>query len=136
VTSDAPTSDAPIMPIVSWLDVVLLVVATPIVLLMGVPAVAYCAAAGAWVLLRVVELLVERYANTTPDAQRQIATRMGFMFVRLFGLALLVIVLRKTDGRDAGLTALVVAIVAYTLHLLTAPLGRPRNRIPTFGRSR
>jgi hypothetical protein len=124
------------MPIVSWLDVALVVIATPIVLLMGVPAVAYCVAAGAWVGLRIVEVFVERYANATPEAQRQIAVRMGFMFVRLFGLALIVIVMRKTDGKDAGLTALLVAIVAYTIHLLTAPLGRPRNRIPSFGRTR
>jgi hypothetical protein len=124
------------MPLVSWFDVALVVVATPIVLLMGVPAVAYCVTAGAWVALRVVEVFVERYANATPEAQRQIAIRMGFMFVRLFGLALIVILMRKTDGRDAGLTALLVAIVAYTIHLLTAPLGRPRNRIPTFGRTR
>jgi hypothetical protein len=136
VTSDTPSTDAPIIPLISWFDVALVVIATPIVILMGVPAVAYCVAAGAWVLLRVVELFVERYATAANDTSRQIGTRMAFMFVRLFGLALLVILLRKTDGKDAGITALVTVIVAYTIHLFTAPLGRSRNRIPTFGRSR
>lgn len=136
MTSDTRTTDAPIIPMVSWFDVALVVIATPIVILMGVPAAAYCVAAGAWVLLRVVELYVERYATAATDTGRQIGTRMAFMFVRLFGLALLVILLRKTDGKDAGITALVTVIVAYTIHLFTAPLGRSRNRIPTFGRSR
>ena len=136
MSSEAPTTDAPTIPFVSWLDVALVVIATPIMILMGVPAVAYCVAAGAWVLLRLVGVAVERYATAAHDTGRQIGTRMAFMFLRLFGLALLVILLRKTDGKDAGVTALVTVVVAYTIHLFTAPFGRSRNRIPTFGRSR
>ena len=136
MTSESPTTDAPTIPVVSWLDVALVVVATPIMILMGVPAVAYCVAAGAWVLLRLVGVVVERYATAATDTGRQIGTRMAFMFVRLFGLALLVILLRKTDGQDAGITALITVVVAYTIHLFTSPFGRARNRIPTFGRSR
>jgi hypothetical protein len=136
VNSEAPTSDAPTIPVVSWLDVALVVIATPIMILMGVPAAAYCIAAGAWVLLRLVGVAVERYATAANDTSRQIGTRMAFMFLRLFGLALLVILLRKTDGKDAGITALITVVVAYTIHLFTAPFGRARNRIPTFGRPR
>ena len=125
------------MSVLSYLDVALVVIATPIMILMGVPVAAYCIAAGAWVLLRLLGIAVERYVNATTDANRQIGIRMGYMFLRLFGLALLVILVRRADGQDAGITALVVVVVAFTFHLLTAPFGRARlPRTPTTPRTR
>ena len=121
------TSERPRMSVLSFFDVALVVIATPIMLLLGASAAGYCLAAGAWVLLRAAGVGVERFAAATPDANRQIAARMGLMFVRLFGLALVVILVRKSDGQDAAITALVVVVVAFTVQLLTAPFGRPRR---------
>jgi hypothetical protein len=39
-----------------------------------------------------------------------------------------VILVRKSDGKDAGLTALAVVVVAFTLHLLVSFAERPRSR--------
>ncbi len=110
-----------------FFDVVLMVVAAPIMLLIGVPAFGYLVGAGAWIALRVVGLGAERLATATHDANRQIAIRMGFMLGRLFLLALAVIVARQ-NGQHDGLTALVVIVVAFTIALGASAANRPRSR--------
>jgi len=43
-------------------------------------------------------------------------------------LALTVALVRKNDGRDDGLTALVVIVFAFTVQLLASIPTRPRSR--------
>jgi hypothetical protein len=50
------------------------------------------------------------------------------MLARLFILALTVVLARKAFGKDDGLTALVVIVFAFTVHLGTSALTRPRSR--------
>ncbi len=109
-----------------YLDVVLLVVAAPIMLLIGVSAPGYGAGAGVWIILRAVGEFVERIAQTVPTNQ-QISIRLGFLLGRLFALALTVILVRKASGQDAGLTALLVIVFAYTVSLLLSFVNRPRS---------
>jgi hypothetical protein len=123
----APTTrDRPVV-ILAYFDVVLLVVAAPIMLLIGVPALGYLAGAGAWILLRLVGVGVERTATSAREAQMQISIRLGYMLGRLFLLALAVIVARN-HSRDAGLTALAVVVAAFTIQLALSAVNRPRSR--------
>lgn len=115
------------MSVLRYIDVVIVVVFAPIMLLIGVSAVGYLVGAGAWILLRVIGEGVQRAATSTQDANRQIAIRMGYMLGRLFGLALAVILVRRADGQGAGLAALVVVVFAFTVHLATAAITRPRS---------
>ena len=110
-----------------YFDVVVLVVAAPIMLLIGVSAPGYGAAAGVWILLRVAGELVERVAQSAP-ANQQISLRLGFLMGRLFALAITVILVRNTSGQDAGLTALLVIVFAYTVSLFLSFLYRPSSR--------
>jgi hypothetical protein len=113
--------------VLSYMDLVLLVVAAPIMLLIGVSAPGYCIAAGSWVGLRLLGVAVERYAAATQEANRQIGVRMGYMLGRLFTLAIVVILVRKSDGQDAGLAALVVVVFAFTAQLVIGAFTRPRR---------
>jgi hypothetical protein len=113
--------------LVAYLDVVLLVLAAPIMLLIGVSAVGYGAGAGAWIALRLVGLGVEKAAEAA-EPRTQISIRMGYMLGRLFLLALAVILARSSSGQGAGLAALAVVVVAFTVQLMTAALNRPRRR--------
>lgn len=124
--SAAPAPE-PTMPILRFFDVVLVVVAAPIMLLIGVPAFGYLIGAGAWIALRALGVGAERTVASTPEASRQITIRMGFMFGRLFGLALAVIAARGVSQGD-GLTALVVVVLAFTMSMATLALNRPRSR--------
>jgi hypothetical protein len=115
------------LTVLGYMDVVLIVLAAPIMLLMGVPVSGYGIAAGVWVALRALGVGVDRYANATPDANRQIGVRMGYMLGRLFTLAIVVILVRKSDGQDAGLTALAVIVFAFTAQLVSSAFTRPRS---------
>jgi hypothetical protein len=104
------------MTFLRYFDVVLIVVAAPIMLLIGVPAVGYLVGAGTWIALRALGVAADRYATASRDSSKQISIRLSFMLTRLFLLALAVIAARQAS-RDDGLAALVVVAVAFTFSM-------------------
>jgi hypothetical protein len=126
-TSVSATPEQP-MVMLRYFDVVLLVLATPIVLLIGVSATGYCIAAAAWIVLRAIGVVAERGASAAPQQSQQIGLRLGYMLLRLFALALTIILIRRGAGRDAGLAALLVIVFAFTMQLGISAITRPRSR--------
>ena len=124
--SASATSSEPVL-LLRYLDVALVVLAAPIMLLIGVPAVGYLAGAGAWVLLRAVGVAVER-AAASAEFRSQVSIRLGYLLGRLFLLALVVILVRRDEGRDAALAALLVIVFAFTVQLACSAMTRPRRR--------
>jgi hypothetical protein len=122
----APTMSGPVL--LRYFDVALLVVAAPIMLLIGVPAAGYGIAAGAWIALRAVGVAVDRAAAGAHDARLEVTLRLGYMLGRLFALALVIVLVRQDEGRDAGLTALVVIVTAFTVQLAISALTRPNRK--------
>jgi hypothetical protein len=117
------------MPLIlRYFDVALVVVAAPIMLLLGVPALGYAIGGGAWLALRAVGVWIERAADNAEDARTQIGLRLGYMLGRLFALALAVVVARRSGNQHDGLTALVVVTVAFTVQLATSALTRVGSR--------
>jgi hypothetical protein len=112
----------------AYLDVVVLVVAAPIMLLIGVPAVGYLVGAGAWILLRLAGIGVERAVAATDDVRREAGLRLAYLLGRLFLLAIAVILVRKGVGRDDALTALLVIVFAFTTQLVLSFFFRPGSR--------
>lgn len=112
------------MLLLRYFDVVLVLLAAPIMLLIGVPALGYGIGGGAWLVLRAVGVAVERTANASEDARTQIGIRLGYMLGRLFLLALAVVLARRSGTRDDGLAALVVIAAAFTVQLATSALTR------------
>ncbi len=123
----ASVASEPAPPLLGYLDVVLVVLAAPIMLLIGVSAVGYALGAGAWVILRAVGVAVERVAAGR-DARSQVSLRLGYMLGRLFLLALAVIVARSSGGQHGGLAALVVVVAAFTVQLAVSAANRPRGQ--------
>ena len=115
------------MTLLRYIDVVLVVVAAPILLLIGVPAVGYGVGAAAWIVLRLVGVGVER-ACEGRTGSAAITLRLSYMLARLFLLALAVILVRQSAGKDDGLTALLVIVFAFTAQLATSALNRPGAR--------
>jgi len=109
------------------LDVVLLVVAAPVLLLIGVPARGYLISAGAWIGLRAIGVLVDRVALAMTSAKGEISLRLAYLFGRLIGLAVIAIVLRQSAGRNAGVTALLVILFAFSVELILSVIYRPRR---------
>ena len=124
----APAPNEGAVTVLAYLDVVVLVVAAPIMLLIGVPAVGYLVGAGAWIALRAAGVLVERLAAASDDPRREVSLRLGYLMGRLFMLAIAVILVRNSAGRDDGLTALAVIVFAFTTQLVITFATRPRTR--------
>jgi len=113
--------------LLAYLDVALVVVAAPIMLLIGVPAVGYLVGAGAWIVLRAVGVAIDRVVPSLHDPRSETTLRLVYLLGRLFLLAIAVIVVRNGAGRDDGLTALLVIVFAFTTQLMTSFLTRPRS---------
>jgi hypothetical protein len=113
--------------LIGYLDVVLVVLAAPIMLLIGVPALGYGIGAGAWLVLRAAGVGVER-AAAGREARSQVSLRMAYMLGRLFLLALAVIIARRSGSQGDGLAALVVIVAAFTIQLALAAINRPGAR--------
>ena len=109
------------MSVLRYMDVVLIVVAAPILLLIGVPASGYCVGAGAWIVLR-ASASASSAARAAPRATR--AGRSGCGSATCSGACSCSrwrsIFVRRGDGRDAGLTALLVIVFAFTVELIVS----------------
>lgn len=110
-----------------YLDVLLILVAAPILLLIGASVVGYAAGAGVWIALRVAGVAVERVAATA-DARQQISLRLGYLLARVFLLALTVILVRRGAGKGPALIALLVIVVAFTINMVLSFADRPKSR--------
>ena len=124
----APATSDGHAALLAYLDVVMLVVAAPIMLLIGVPAVGYLVGAGAWIVLRAIGVGIERVVPSLRDPRGEVTLRLAYLLGRLFTLAIAVIVVRNAAGRDDGLTALIVIVFAFTMQLVLSFLTRPRSR--------
>ncbi|HEY1518272.1 MAG TPA: hypothetical protein VGF91_17730 [Solirubrobacteraceae bacterium] len=124
----APATSDGHAALLAYLDVVMLVVAAPIMLLIGVPAAGYLVGAGAWIALRAVGVAIERVIPSLRDPRGEVTLRLAYLLGRLFTLAIAVILVRNSAGRDDGLTALIVIVFAFTAQLVLSFLTRPRSR--------
>ena len=109
-----------------YLDIVLVVVGAPILILIGASAVGYAVGAGAWIVLRLVGVGLDRYLAASDDARKEISLRLAYLIARIFLLAIAVILVRKSDGKDAALTTLGVVVFAFTVALAVSFTQRPR----------
>ena len=70
---------------------------------------------------------LDRYLAGSADARQEISLRLAYLMARVFLLALAVILVRKSDGKDAALTTLGVVVFAFTVALAISFLNRPRT---------
>jgi hypothetical protein len=115
------------LALLRYLDVVLVVVGAPILILMGVSAVGYAAGAGTWIVLRAVGALLDRFLATGREARQEVSLRLAYLITRVFVLALAVILVRRSDGKDAALTTLLVIVFAFTVAFIVSFMQRPRR---------
>ena len=119
----------PLAP-VRYLDVVLLVLAAPIVILMGGPVLGYAVGAGVWILQRIAEAWLDAAGQRT-DAKRELGLKFASMIGRTWIVAIAILAVGLAGEREDGFTAAVVCLAAYTVHLATALILRSLERNPT-----
>jgi hypothetical protein len=110
-----------------YLDVVLVVLATPVALLLGAPAVGFAVGAAAWLIQRVLARAGQRWI-----ASRGVDARFGLNLIDGFGriwlLAGAIVLAAVIGGRRDGLTAALLIFCAYSIAFAMRVIsGRPQG---------
>jgi hypothetical protein len=130
----APTPQAlPPLKVPTWvryLDLVVLVVVLPVFILADLPLLGWAAGAGAWVIQRVIQELVQRKADASSDPRTVVGLLAGSMIGRGWLVALTILLVGLGDN-DAGLAAALLVISLFTIYLTVQMITRPLDKAPT-----
>jgi hypothetical protein len=121
-----------------YADLIIVGVAAPPLLALGVPVLGYAVGASTWLLLRCLGMAVDHQASAQEPGgsnlaqlTRQLSLTLGYRFARIVGLATASIIVVKQAGRSNGLTTVLVMAVAFALQQTVAAVGRfSRRRAP------
>jgi hypothetical protein len=111
------------------LDIAFVVLAAPIVLLLGAPAAGYAIGSAAWALVRLVGTAVDRRAGSITHWSDQVALRLSYRSLRVLLLVAATVLALGAGGRRNGLTALAVIAVASALQLSASLRHASRSRL-------
>jgi hypothetical protein len=105
------------MPVLRNLDLVVLALAVPVFVAAGLPIAGWAAGAAVWAMWRGIGEWAERRAAaaTTPKETAGIAA--GSMVGRGWLLGLMLLAAGLTAGKEVGLSAAVLALALFTVHL-------------------
>ncbi len=120
----------PLAPI-RYADVLLVILAAPFVVLMGLPVLGYAVGAGAWILQRIVAALVERVGRRSGDMRKALGLGLASSMARSWLVALAILGVGLAAEREDGLTAALLVLVAFTIFLATSLSLRALERTPT-----
>ncbi len=112
------------MPVLRYLDMVVLALALPVFLVAGFPMLGYAAAAAAWLLQRLVQVRLERAARDSQDLRRVAGITAGSMIGRGW-LTALTIFAAGLKENDAGLAAAVLVVILFTTYFTVTLVMRP-----------
>ena len=112
------------MIVLRYLDIVLLIVALPIFLVAGLPMLGYAAGAGAWIVQRAIQILLNRKARASDDPRTVVGITTGSMIGRGWLVALTIFAAGLVDN-EAGLAAAVLVIVLFTAYFTVSMILRP-----------
>jgi hypothetical protein len=122
-----PLLQRPALALLRYLDVVLVVIATPVALALGAPTVGVAVAAGAWLVQRALARAAQSWI-----ASRGSEARFGLNLVDGFGriwlLAGAIVLAAVIGGRRDGLAAALVIFIAYSIAFaMRLVSGRPQG---------
>jgi hypothetical protein len=128
----SPPRGSVIAAIVRYLDVALVVLATPVALSLGAPVLGYAIGAGAWVLQRILAEVDRNWVRKAAEPRTQLGLNLFEAFGRIWLLAGAIVLAGVAGGRADGLTAALVIFgaysVAFAIRVLSGPPASPRPR--------
>lgn len=114
-------------------DIVLVAVTAPVLALLGAPALGVLVGGGVWILQRVIELGLARYASSRDNYKATIGINLAGVMGRAWLVALAILAVGLAGEREDGLAAALLTLVAFTLYFANSLLTRSleRNSIPS-----
>jgi hypothetical protein len=125
------------LQLLQYLDIVLVVLATPVALALGAPAFGLLIAVGAWLVQRVLAHTDRRWISRAREPRTQLGLNLAEAFGRIWLLVGAIVIAGVVGGRPDGLTAALTICGAYTvafaIRVLTGPpqkkaAGEPQRR--------
>jgi hypothetical protein len=113
------------MAVLRYLDVVLVVLAAPVAVALGAPALGYAVGAGAWVAQRVLAQANRRWIRKATEPRMQLGANLFEAFGRIWLLAGAIVLAAVAGGRADGLTASLVIFAAYSIAFAIRVLSGP-----------
>ena len=113
------------MAVLRNLDLVLLALALPVFLALGLPLLGYATGLAIWLMWRTVGAYAEKKARATDDVGRMAAITTGSMIGRGWVMGLTLIAVGLSAGDDVGLSAAVLCVVLFTTSFTTKLVARP-----------
>jgi hypothetical protein len=107
-----------------YLDLALLALALPIFVVADLPLAGYAAAAGAWLVQRGVQALIEKRARASDDPRTVAGLLTGSMIARGWMVAGTIFVVGLSE-REAGLSAAILSITLFTFYFTGQMIARP-----------
>jgi hypothetical protein len=111
--------------VVRYLDLVVLLLALPLFLLAELPLAAYAVGGGAWIVQRIVQVLMQRRAEASDDPRVVAGWTAGSMIARGWFCALAIFGVGLAAGDEAGLSAALLVIALFTVYFVVRMILRP-----------
>jgi hypothetical protein len=110
---------------IRYLDLILLAAALPVFVLADLPLAGYFAVAGAWIAQRVIQALIQRRVSASEDPRTVVGLSAGSMILRGWICAGAVFAVGLGAGDEHGLTAAIMILALFTIHLSIQLMTRP-----------
>jgi hypothetical protein len=101
--------------IFEYLDVALVVIATPVALVLGAPVFGVLVGAGGWLLQRALAAVDRRLIDRAAEPGNRLGLNFVDAFARIWLLAGAIVVAGAAGHRSDGLAAAVVIFVTYSI---------------------
>jgi hypothetical protein len=99
----------------TYLDIVLVLVVAVPALALGAPELGYAVGGGAWIAQRMVSVRVDRRLESVGELRRRLGLGVASSMLRVWLLAVTIMVVGVAGSRADGLTAALVIFGAFSL---------------------
>ncbi len=123
------------MPILRYLDVVVVAIVAIPALALGAPVFGYLIGAGGWIVQRLIQANEARFTPRLKTPRAQLGVHLFEAFGRIWLLAIAIVIAGVAGDRADGLTAALVIFGAYTIAFVIRVLSGPPQS-PSSPRSR
>jgi hypothetical protein len=113
------------MIVLTFLDVFVVVIGTPVAIALGAPAFGCLMGAAAWIVQRVIYYFDRRYTAKLSEPRKQLGFNLFEAFGRIWLLGGAIIIAGVAGGRADGLAAALTIFAAYSVGLVVRILSGP-----------
>jgi hypothetical protein len=110
---------------VRYLDFAALALALPVFIAADFPLAGYLVAAGAWIVQRVAQVLIQRRAAASSDPRTIVGLTAGSMIARGWFCAIAIFLAGIIGSDDTGLAAAVLIVMLFTVYFGLGMVLRP-----------